>query len=65
MFLKSKRKLDTNNVLSIVDKYFCDVLTESGFWEDDNYNILVETIFKFGGIDKENPRAEVQINPKK
>lgn len=61
VFAPSKRLVDTNNICSIADKFFCDALVEAGKLEDDNYNFLIETRFTFGGIDKENPRVEVEI----
>lgn len=68
VFAPSKRLIDTNNICSIADKFFCDALVEAGKLEDDNYNFLIETRFTFGGVDKENPRVEVHIeetNPMK
>ena len=54
LFLKSKRELDISNVLSIVDKYFCDSIVELGVIPDDNYKIIPKVTYKFGGIgDKE------------
>ena len=61
VFAPSKRLVDTNNICSIADKFFCDALVEAGKLEDDNYNFLIETRFTFGGIDKGNPRVEVEI----
>ena len=34
------RIFDTKNVESIVDKFFCDALVESGCIPDDNYNYV-------------------------
>lgn len=61
VFAPSRRLIDTNNVASIADKFFCDALVEAGKIEDDNYTFLVYTGMEFGGIDKENPRVEVTI----
>lgn len=47
---KSKRRLDIGNVGSIVDKFFSDVLTESGIIEDDDFTRLDFVSFGFGGI---------------
>ena len=38
-----------------------DVLTEAEVIPDDNYTVINELTFRFGGIDTENPRAEVCI----
>ena len=55
------RKFDLDNVGSVIAKFTHDVLTEAGILVDDNYSILKELIYKFGGIDKDNPRCEVTI----
>lgn len=52
---------DVANVCSVVDKFFSDALVEAGKLEDDNYHYVTEVIYKFGGIDKVNPRVEVEI----
>lgn len=61
VFTPTNRKIDTMNVGSIADKFFCDALVESGKILDDDYNFVVYNGFEFGGIDKENPRVEVLI----
>lgn len=50
---KSKRRLDIGNVGSIVDKFFSDVLTESGIIEDDDFTHLDFVSFGFGGLAKD------------
>lgn len=62
VFFGSKRKTDISNVCSIVDKYFCDALVELGKLPDDNYDCIKEVIYKFGGIDKNNPRVEITLS---
>ena len=62
LYPKSKRAVDVSNVLSIVDKFACDALVEFGFIEDDNYKIVRETVYRFGLIDPDNPRAELEID---
>lgn len=59
----NKGRIDKSNPLSIIEKFACDALTDLGFWEDDNSEIIPETIFRWGGIDKENPRCELEIIP--
>ena len=61
VFAPSNRKIDTMNVGSIADKFFCDALVESGKISDDNYDFVVYNGFEFGGIDKENLCVEVSI----
>ena len=40
LFTGSKRKVDVSNICSIVDKFFCDVLTKEKKLSDDNYSII-------------------------
>lgn len=61
LFTATKRKCDVANVCSIVDKFFCDVLTKTGRIKDDNYDYLPEVIYKFGGVDSDNPRVLAEI----
>lgn len=61
LFFGSKRRVDTANICSIVDKFFCDTLTEKKILPDDSYDVIEEVIYRFGGIDKENPRVEALI----
>lgn len=61
IYYPTNRKFDLDNIGSVVCKFTNDVLTESNIIEDDNYTCIKEITYKFGGIDKENPRAEVEI----
>ena len=61
LFPGSHRKLDLSNVCSIVDKFFCDALTEAKRLPDDNYNFIPEVVYKFGEIDVNNSRVEINI----
>ena len=38
-----------------------DFLVDNKIIEDDNYSICSELLLKFGGIDKINPRVEIEI----
>lgn len=50
------RKADlTNKAESVMD-----TLVDAGILEDDNWFVVNEITLKFGGIDKENPRAEIE-----
>jgi Holliday junction resolvase RusA-like endonuclease len=57
--------LDTNNPVSIIDKFTCDALTDAGVWDDDNNKVVVRTIFQYGGHDPANPRCELVITDQK
>jgi Holliday junction resolvase RusA-like endonuclease len=56
-----KRVSDLGNVLPIHAKFFEDTLVESGCLKDDNYKFINQTIYRFGAIDKGNPRVEIEI----
>jgi hypothetical protein len=61
LFPKSARKTDTPNVCSIHDKFFMDALVEAKKLPDDTFEHYVETGYKFGGIDRHNPRVAIEI----
>lgn len=52
------RKRDLDNQLCTINDTIKDILIE----EDDG-KILQDIHIKWGGIDKENPRAEISISP--
>lgn len=52
----SKRSGDLSNKWQSIEDTFTDV----GIIEDDNWFILPDIHMKFGGVDKENPRAEIE-----
>lgn len=55
------RLCDTNNVCSVVDKFFQDTLVKANIIPDDNYKHVVGTLFLPGAVDRKNPRVEVII----
>lgn len=57
----NKRLFDIANICSIIDKFFCDAVTEANKWKDDNYQQIPKVIYSFGSIDKINPRCEIHI----
>lgn len=62
LFTPTKRLVDTANVCSVVDKFFCDTLVSAGKLEDDNCKVLPIIAFRWGGIDTKNPRVEATIH---
>jgi hypothetical protein len=56
-----KRLADLGNVLTIQSKYFEDALVELGYLEDDNYTFINRSIYKFGSMDRADPRVEIEI----
>lgn len=61
LYPKTRRLCDVSNICSIVDKFFCDALVNQGKLEDDNYQIVKQVTYKFGQVDKENPRVTVEL----
>ena len=60
-YAKSKRRIDVSNPCSIIDKFACDALVKAEILEDDSFKQIKEVVYKFGGVDKENPRCELVI----
>lgn len=61
LYRGDNRRVDLSNVLSIHDKFFCDALTKSGFIPDDDCKHIKKIVYLHGGVDKDNPRVEIQI----
>lgn len=61
IYQDSGRAFDVSNVGSIIDKFTADALQEFGVIPNDNYKYIPIITYKWGGIDKENPRAELEI----
>lgn len=57
----SNRKFDLSNVCSIIQKFTDDALIDYGIISDDSYKIIPQIHYRFGGVDKENPRCELEI----
>tara|TARA_R110002020_G_scaffold175997_2_gene368023 strand:- start:3400 stop:3813 length:414 start_codon:yes stop_codon:yes gene_type:complete len=61
LYPKTKRRTDISNPCSIIDKFCCDSLTDKAYWNDDDYKTITEVNYRFGEVDKDNPRCEVEI----
>ena len=61
LYPKTKRLCDLDNVLSVVTKYTQDVLVSMDKIFDDDYTNIPEVNFRFGEVDKLNPRVVIQI----
>lgn len=59
LYAGSRHKQDLMNICSITDKFFCDCLVIDRKIKDDDYTIIPEIKFRFGGIDKNNPRVDI------
>lgn len=56
-FPKTKRSSDLSNKCESV----MDCLVDNGVLLDDNWNIVKKILLVFGGVDKTNPRVEIEI----
>jgi hypothetical protein len=61
LYPKTKRKCDLDNILSIVTKYTQDVLVSQDKLWDDDYTCIPAIDFRFGEVDKHDPRVVIQI----
>ncbi len=61
LYKKTRRRTDRANILSIVEKFFCDALVEYKCIPDDSDEFINSTSYFSNGIDKENPRVEIFI----
>jgi len=49
IFFSRKNRKDLMNYGSIIDKFFCDSISEIGIIEDDKIPIITKVSFEFGG----------------
>lgn len=61
VYVGSAVKSDIMNWVAVIDKFFQDVLVREGKLIDDNYVYVPKVISQFGGIDKKNPRIDIEI----
>jgi len=61
IYRKDKRRIDLGNIGSIVDKYVSDALVMCGLIPDDNTDYIKAIRYIDGGIDKNCPRATLEI----
>lgn len=58
IYAPDKRKADlTNKAESIMD-----LLVDNKIIEDDNWFVMENVCLLFGGVDKDNPRAIIELN---
>lgn len=55
------RIFDTKNIESIVDKFFCDALVESGCIHDDNYNYVTYKAPRVSDYVSKMPNKKIHI----
>lgn len=62
LFFGSERDIDIANICTVVDKFFCDTLVNSGKLSDDNRKVISDIRFEWGGVDVKNPRVDVTLD---
>jgi len=60
LWAPDNRKADLSNKFESV----ADLLVKVGIISDDNWNVLSEVILLYQGVDKDNPRAEIELKIK-
>ena len=60
-FANDARKSDVDNKCSVVNKFFQDTLVLSGCISEDNYTVVPNVEYLFGGVDKGNGRVEILV----
>lgn len=63
VYTGSRRGFDLGNVCSVHEKFFEDAFVELGKLEDDNIDFIPLVVYLGCGIDKDNPRVEVEVLP--
>lgn len=61
IFFPDNRDADLGNFGCGVGKFTEDALVELNYLEDDNRKIVKEIRYRDGGIDRQNPRAELSV----
>ena len=61
LYQPTNRRVDISNPLSIIDKFACDALVGFGVLPDDSNKYVQSVRFQWGGVDKNNPRVEMEI----
>lgn len=61
LWKKDRRRGDRSNVLSVHEKFFCDAFVELGCLVDDSDEYLESSFYCTGGIDRDNPRVDIEI----
>ncbi len=57
----SASSIDVSNPCSVIDKFACDGIVKGGVLPDDKWQYVEEVRYRWGGIDKTNPRCTLRI----
>lgn len=61
VYQSSQRHYDVGNVCCVHEKFFEDAFVELGKLPDDNRKYIPLVIYMRGGVDKDNPRVEIEV----
>jgi hypothetical protein len=61
IYRRDKRRVDLGNIAAIVDKFTSDSLVHCGLLPDDSTDYIKSIKFVDGGVDKQRPRATLEI----
>ena len=60
-FYPSNQRRDIDGSLAVIAKYAQDALVDAGVILDDDYTVVKKIVGEFAGIDRANPRCEIEI----
>ena len=60
-YYPDSRRRDLDNSQAVIAKFTQDALVEEGIIPDDDYTIVRSISGRYGGVDKTQPRCEVDI----
>jgi hypothetical protein len=61
LYHSNNRAVDIPNVLTVVGKFAEDAMVELGVLPGDSHKVIPEVVYRWGGVDKENPRVILEI----
>jgi hypothetical protein len=61
IYRANKDRVDIGNIWAMIDKFSSDCLVALGFIDDDNVDVIKAIRIVDGGIDKQRPRARLEI----
>ena len=61
IYRRDRRKIDLGNIGAILDKFTSDALVYCKMLPDDNTDYIRAITYIDGGVDKQNPRATLEI----
>ena len=62
VYYPTRLKRDLDNSMSVLTKYTLDALVESGILPEDNIDHIRSIYGRFGGFDKQRPRAVITLS---